>query len=77
LYTFNLRKSNNTQWSYLKSSTLFLRPTLIDETPTGLDVNENNWVEADEAFKFEFPLNLDKEDKDGVIQIFKKALPNG
>lgn len=77
LYTFNLRKSNNSQWSYLKSSTLFLRPTLIDETPTGLDINENNWVEADEAFKFEFPLNLDKEDKDGVIQIFKKALPNG
>ena len=75
IYNFTLTKTGNTQWSYIKNSTLFLKPKFIDGTPTGLDINESNWVEADDSFKFEFPLNL--ENKDGEIQIFKKALPNG
>lgn len=76
-YTFNLTKDDDNQWSYLKSAKLIIKPIMIDNSSSGLDIEESNWVYADESIKFQFPLDLNKEEKDGSIPIYKKYLPNG
>lgn len=76
-YKFNLKKDADNQWSYLKSAELIFKPIKIDNSDDGLDCTEANWVYADEFIKFQFPLDLNKDKKDGEIPIYKKYIPNG
>jgi hypothetical protein len=76
-YDFSIRNGENEQWSYLKSAKLVFKPTEIDTSDNGLNIDSTTWEVADESFRFEFNLDLNKDVKDGIVPIYKKALPNG
>ena len=71
------KDTGDVQWCYLKDAKLIFKPYEIDSSTDGLGTS--GFVEADESFKFEFPLDLTKIDSsDNVkIEIPKKSLPNG
>ena len=77
VYNFEIQKKEDNQWCYLKETKLIFKSQLIDNSDDGLTIDESKWEQADESFKFEYFLDLEKPIKDGFIPIPKKSLPNG